>query len=162
MSWADLAPPKGRGGANGAAEILLSMTDGSGRYTAGCVLLIRTHMMEDAPAWLRVGALISVAMGSGDHAGHLRITPGGPFLLARGTGRAREGTLKLRLAPLPGVQIVPHPPSRCGCDWSDGWLELELPAWARPAPAPPKHVPLSERVPDPAAQLREQAAGRRK
>lgn len=165
MSWADLAPPKPSGGRVAAAEASLSMMDGKGRWTAGHILIVRPNVMEEAPDWLVAGRTVSVAIGAGEHAGSVRITPGGPFILAKGVGKAKEGTVKLRLAPLPGVAIATHPATPCECEWTDAWVEVALPAWTKPAPpAPPKppFVSLSERVKDPAAERRADAAGRRK
>lgn len=159
MSWADLVPPKASKGTQAMAEASLNMMDGRGRNTAGHILTIRPQAMEGAPTWLKAGLTVSVQIGGGDHAGHLRITPNGPFLLAKGMGRKQAASVRLRLAPLPGAMIAVRPMSPCICDWSDGWLEIEVPAWAKPAPKP---VPLSERVQDPAAALREQARGARK
>lgn len=162
MSWADLAPPKPSGSRVAAAEASLSMMDGKGRWTAGHILILRADVMEEAPAWLKAGNTVSVAIGAGEHAGAVRITPGGPFILAKGAGKAKDRTVKLRLAPLPGVAVETRPATPCPCEWADGWVEVTLPAWTQPAPPKPKFVPLSERVADPAAERRAAAAGARK
>lgn len=162
MSWADLTPPKPSGSRVAAAEAALSMMDGKGRWTAGHILLVRPDVMDQPPAWLKVGGMVSVAIGGGEHAGSIRITPGGPFILSKSVGKAKAGTVKLRLAPLPGVAVETRPATPCQCDWQDGWVEVTLPAWAKPAPPKPAFVPLSERVADPAAQRRAAAAGARK
>lgn len=164
MSWADLLPPASKQSAKPRkpAEATFCMTDGKGPWPAGHILTIRLDRMADAPAWLMAGSAVTVQIGGGEHAGSLRITPGGLFLLGKGQGKASGKAVGLRLAPLPGVAIERRKAAPCECEWADGWLEVTLPDWTKPGPPKARHVPLDQRVADPAAERRAAAAGARK
>ena len=102
------------------------------------VLVVRSAAHAGLP-WLKEGERLGVALGSGQHAGKLRITPGGPFQAARVGGRmdipVAERTITLRLRPLDGMERALHTPTPLKYTTGDGWLQITLPDWATPAVA---------------------------
>jgi len=166
MSWTPLKPPAAAKGAN-AAPITVGSSAGGRRLRPRITIVIRTGGLDGA-ALLKLREGVQVLVGGGNHAGQLRIEPGGPFVLAAAPGRGTaRATLMLRLDLPRGVEALDRKPEPVEFDHGDGWIEITLPDWARGAPAPapvaqaappaaPAKAPysLSERVPDPAAPLR--------
>lgn len=164
MTWKPMSKAKALAG-NTKIVTPVSLS-GIARKVSKTCLVLRPPLL-DSPAWMTVGARIAVLEGEGEHAGMLRITPstGGGFLLAKAGGRANIGTLMVFLPWVDGVTAVQHAPTAVDFTLGTDWLELTLPAWARP-PAPgvvaaaaaasqardrAGYVGVMARVPDPAA-----------
>ena len=88
--------------------------------------------------WLQPGRMVTVALGAGDNAGMIRLTPGGAFPVGRCGGRpevpADALTLSIWLATLLALPAKAQPPTALEHDFGDDWLEATLPDWARAAP----------------------------
>jgi hypothetical protein len=102
------------------------------------LLLVCPHKLPGGalPFW-RPGATVSVLLGAGEHAGLVRIEPGPGHTLLKVIGRGKAGNLSATLA-LHGLPFMPAAGMKSTAldyDFSDGWLEVTLPAWPRPAAA---------------------------
>lgn len=151
MSWSPIEPPPLSAGKRGSLAVTLSLLADSRRYVPMMRLVIRVPRIPGAEKWLRTGASIAVLWGQGEHAGWVRLQPGGRFLLTHAGGRGDNGTLAVRL-PIPkGCTAKRKAPAPCEFETGHQWLTFALPDWAAP---PPRHVGISERVADPAAALR--------
>lgn len=134
MSWKPMSRAKALAG-NTKTVTAVSLS-GIARKVSKVCLVLRPHLLEDA-AWVATGTRITVLQGDGEHAGMLRVQPdkGGDFVLAKAGGKRNTGTLMVFLPWVDGAQPVQHAPTAVGYTAGAGFLELRLPAWARP-PAP--------------------------
>lgn len=142
MTWAEFSGTDP--GSAARAEVTLSAKAAS-KKTGRRTFFLTVRL--DVP-WLRRDALVSVKRGVGEHENMLRITPGGRFRIGGTCGRGGSvGCLRL-----PVTWLIPagkHPATPVEFDYSDDWLEITLPAWARPAAVgtPPIPAPAAAPVP---------------
>lgn len=143
MSWTLLQPRHSAA----RAITLRSERQGNGSYRA--VLVVRAALLGESLAWLAPKAKVSALLGSDEHAGMLRLEPGGPLLLRedRGVGRL--------MLPLPGEVVHGE---TCEPIWEEeeGAVVLALPLWCGVEPAEPvdllgsaETVSMAEASPDP-------------
>lgn len=139
MTWTPLAAPRpSHGSGSGGWPVSMTMSQGDGRFARRISIAVRPALLEGGlPFWVP-GQTVSVAVGAGEHAGLLRIEPAhqGLSRLYQGGGRGMKAIM-LKLPVLAGMSagLARQPPIACEHDWSDTWLEITLPAWARPKPA---------------------------
>lgn len=165
MSWSPIElPPSKLKGMPPRAGVYVSTTK-PGRYACTMLMGFRPSAFDPAPKWLADGQGVEVLVGHGEHAGRLRIQPGTRLRLMRATGArpgkpGGTGNLCLRLPLLPGVPEAKRAGTSCEFDYHDDWIEVELPAWARPKAeaTPPSATPAP---PKPAATQPAPQAGRR-
>lgn len=160
MSWSPIEPPALGAGTRTSTAVTLSLLADSKRYAPAMRLVIRTDRIAGADKWLRHGSTIAVLAGHGDHAGRMRLTRDGGFLITNAGGRGKDGTVALRLPVPKGVTLGRKHPTPCEIEHGEGWLEFVLPTWARTATnaAPPaRHIGISERIADPTTALRGRA-----
>lgn len=161
MSWSPIDPPPIRKSTLLKSSVTVSMLGDSKRFAPILRMVIRGNQLDVPAPWLKAGTSLSVMAGHGEHAGKVRITPNGSFLLAAASGKAKADTFTLRL-PIPaGVQHDRKTATPCEVRCGAGWLEVTLPEWARPAAPPPPRVGISERIADPVTALRGPGAHRR-
>lgn len=143
MSWSPLLPFPRRGvAARSTAPVIVSGSR-QGRYRQVLTITVRPQFLVGGLPFWRVGNSVTAELGTGDHAGLLRILlgRGGPFPLRPSAGRRQD--VVLRLPALPGQSPEAQPAIACDHDWSDDWIEITLPSWARAgenSPAPPAPV----------------------
>jgi hypothetical protein len=136
-------------------------TTAPGRYDAALLLTFRLADLPDRPAWLREGGRVAALVGSGEHAGQLRLVAGEAFPFGRIAGRyAGRGFLSLRLPLPPGMAPGRRPTMNCEHDYGADWLELTLPNWpAVPGDAAPRAAGTASAVAAPAGDAAPRAAG---
>lgn len=169
MSWSPARPPEGF---RAEAAVRVGSAQKSARYRPALVISVSPNRLDGGASFLAAGASVSVLYGAGEHAGMVRIVPGGSIRVAATGGKiGRSSVVVLRVALPAGVAASKRKPEAVEFDYGDGWLELTLPDWARltslpartaePMPAAKREpYSLADRVPDPAAVLRD-PAGRR-
>lgn len=142
-------PPSDRGKRHGA--VTASVSPGGGRFRQRLTLTVRPDLLDGGLPWWRADAGVTVQRGHGEHAGMLRVVPGGPHRLKLLGGQARHKRPVGLLLVVPGMPADGHKPAALGHDHGDGWIEVVLPDWARPSfgAVRPAHVSIMERVPDP-------------
>lgn len=183
MTWTEVPSVPLAASKKADEPVTASITPAGGRYRQRFMLVVRPALVADGLSWWKVGAFVSVHVGAGEHAGMLRVTPGGPHrLVAPGGIPGKRGpAAMLTLFTLPGMPPAGHKPVPADHEYGDGWLELMLPGWARSearsakpvppetsaasrpsgppskapeaAPAAPPYLPITQRVPDPAVHL---------
>jgi len=143
MTWHALEPARGRAA---AAAVALSSFLGRGRVAAAMTLTLRRGQLDNH-AMIAEGARVRVLLGRGEHAGMLRIEPGEGFVLSRPGGkRPALDLVCIRLPLPPGVLAAKRQPMPCEYDFGADWIEVTLPAWACPTPAPLISVPAPAAV----------------
>ena len=99
-------------------------------------ILVRPDRLPDGLSWWRVGQDVAVIVGEDEHAGQLRVAPGGPFKITRQGSKLQDKAPSGTRVPLrelaAGVEHVRRPQEPAAHQVSDGVLLLTLPAWARP------------------------------
>lgn len=161
MSWTELAPPPAPDKGKRHGAVTATVSPGGGRFRQRLTLTVRPALLDGGLAWWREGAGgVAVLRGHGEHAGMLRVTPGGPHALRLLGGQAKHKRPVGLLLMVPGMPTDGHKPLVLEHDHGDGWLEVVLPDWARSgvvpvqsangfAPAKPPRVSIMDRVPDP-------------
>ena len=179
MTWLDVpAAPLVSGSAKVRTPVTATVNPVGGRARQRLALAVRPHLIEGL-SWWKPGAAVAVQRGAGEHAGMLRVTPGGKHRLRVMGGRRKAAgqspaAVLLTLTELPGMPAKGQKPVALEFDYGDDWLEVTLPEWARaaagasvtprgasapaaepalsaePAPAKQPYVPITQRVPDPA------------
>lgn len=135
MSWTPIAPTSfGRGHLR--APITASTTAGQRQMKPGMTLMIRLAEVSGIDR-LAQGAAVTVELGEGDHAGMLRLKPGGDHIL-KGVALAKpKGSLvQLRLPLPPRVEPLARPAMPCTVTEAGGWVVVQLPSWANPPRQP--------------------------
>lgn len=135
MSWDALAPRRGPTTSSPMAPVKLGCIAAGGRYTQFCSLLVRPALLDGGlPFWMP-GQRVTVELGAGEHAGLLRVRmhATGLFCLRGPGGHSTKGAAVLRLPALAGMSELAHKSAPVEHDWSNTWLEITLPEWARPA-----------------------------
>ena len=93
-------------------------------------LFIRTDQLENQ-TFLTARARVDGLIGSGEHAGMLRLVPGTRFVL--GSTARNEDLVRVNLPEIPpmpeGKRISVPVEFDYGGNGSDQWLEITLPAW---------------------------------
>ena len=140
------------------ADVSMSLTGGTTRLPRTLYIVIRRSAVPEC-GWLVPDAKVKLLRGAGEHAHKLRIEPGGTTRLCKPSGRRVEGLVVVRsmmLAAVLPVRPGKFPATQVGFDYDARWIEIDLPAWARPrnaegvlihTPAPaPALAPASEPV----------------
>ena len=150
MSWTEIAPAASKGKTIGAAvEFAIGTQLGVGDNRPPIVQIkIRLHLLHECLAWLSAGASVKAQVGSGEHAGLLRVSPGTAHRIAKSGGRGASDTSLLRLPMLPGLSAELGR-SICEFDYGDDWMEFTIPDWAKQpaARAPAASAPVPAAVP---------------
>ncbi len=155
MSWEALAPRGSRVAGRHQPAVTLSVSKASTRQGQKMLVNVYAERLEAGMLpWWKPGAAVEAQIGAGEHAGLVRIAPGGPFRLSAFKGRRRiDGTPRpcglhvSQLAGMPadGLSRVPAWWEIVGnalvvtLPWSGvkGAVKLFPPAAARYAPPPP-------------------------
>lgn len=135
MSWSPITPqPRSKRGAPRHAPVAVGALAKTARSSPGLVVILRAHLLETTPAWLRLDGSVAAMLGAAEHAGMLRIEPNGPFTLRGTPGNAPDRPVLQLRVPLP-ADVAPgkQQPVAVEFDYADRWLELTLPGWARAA-----------------------------
>lgn len=112
------------------AAATLSVSAAAWRGRRRMTLTLRLEHLDRAPAWCRPGGRVSAEAGTGEHAGMLRLTPGGPFRFRGGDNWVRNAVLSLPApenAPPAGCKQAPVPARVL-----ENAIEITLPAWTTP------------------------------
>lgn len=159
MSWEPL------GGARVAetAPVTISSSAGVGRMAPQIYITLRLSLLPPLP-FLAIGQTCDVLFGRGENAGLMRIVPGTRSMLGTaGRHGPRTTTCMVHVRAPDGIKPEKRAPEAVTFKHGEDWLEIKLPTWAvavervtTPAPAT-RHVSITERVADPAAELRGRA-----
>lgn len=142
MSWSPLAPLS-RSGAPRNVPITVALMVGGKQRRPALVVMLRPTLLAGID-WLAAGRGVEVLFGGGEHAGMLRIQPGGAHLIGRvGLSRADAPSLQLRLLLPPGIAPAAHPGQPVVFDAAPDRIELRLPAWGQPPAPEPRGVALA-------------------
>lgn len=136
MTWTNLEPYAAKSAGKVAAAVMLSASKPDGRFRPLLMITLRPDLFDGgAPAWLKAGARVSVQRGAGEHAGYLRIVPGGAFVVGR---TPKSPVLRISLPPLPAQKPAKQHPLACEFDFQDGWISITLPTWCKAGAAVPQ------------------------
>ena len=135
------------------ADVSMSLTGGSTRLPRTLFIVIRRSAVPECD-WLRPDAKVKLLRGVGENAHKLRIEPGGTTRLCKASGKQVEVLVVVRskmLAAVLPVRPGKFPSTQVGFDYDAGWIEIDLPAWARPrnAEAAPALVAAPAAVAEP-------------
>lgn len=138
MTWTPFTPPASATiGKAPPPPVSMSATEGKGNHKPRIYLSVRAPSAAEI-GWWTAGAAVSVAIGDGEHAGMMRVTPGGLFALRSSGGKdPKKAAVLLVLPLLPGVVRGLQPSTGVQWDYAEDWLEVTLPTWC----APPEQVP---------------------
>lgn len=142
MTWVTLQPELS--GKPGSAQVSVTINKSSGRFRQRMLLTIRSETVARLGAWCHPGAPVQIEVGSGEHAGSLRITQHGPWKFRANSGRIKGVALSMPPppnAPKDGCQQMP-----VGFTHEPGVLTLTMPKWSRAADAAPPA--RTEPIPD--------------
>jgi hypothetical protein len=143
MTWVEIMPPAAAGtGAAKASAVTMTATEGVNHRPRRISIAVRPDQLEGLE-FFRAGERVRVMIGHGEQAGMLRIMPGKSFALRNSGGNAKQCPM-LYLPEITGMAKGKFSPTAVEFDYggegADAWLEITLPAWARPAgqtaPAP--------------------------
>jgi len=132
MSWNEVVPEAISHSRK--ADLTLAVTPGNGFMRRRLIVTMRPQAFAECK-WLKPAALVKLLIGTGEHAGILRIQPGGMHRVSKPSGGKHEARLvQIHSAEL--VAALPiaeggHKATPCEFEWKDGWIEVTLPAWAR-------------------------------
>lgn len=126
MSFRPLDIPEPAPGAKIAVAAIMNYP--TKRTPSAVKLIFRPDLIEQAPSWLVQDGRVRVLIGEGEHAGVIRLEPGGPVRLRR---MGRGASCWLRLPRGEGVPAQGRPRTECEYEYQDKWVEVTLPAWAR-------------------------------
>ena len=123
MEWSDLLPANSRAD----KSVVLSAHRDGARFSV-VKLCLRPSAVPDA-SFLCVGAPVKLRWGRDGARQVLRIEPGGEFCLSR---RGRRGALIGLFLSIPRpawLHLAHDARTACEFDYSDSWIEIELPTW---------------------------------
>ncbi len=139
MSWTPIAaPPRVAKQPPVAMSLSLAATGKRARRAHGTIVLRDPEILR--LPWCALGRRVDLLFGAGEHAGYLRIVPGTAEPLKRigsiGCGRG-AGWVMIHSAPLAATLRAPAAFRGVVCeyDFGDDWIEVMIPAVARPSPA---------------------------
>jgi len=136
MSWKPVKPHDGRPVFPAVSAGIVKGTGGSAALFLS--VLVWPDRFASAPSWWQAGGSVSIVAGEAEHAGQLRITPGGPFRITRQGSHAQDKAplnVRIPLEELPhGVASERRPQERAEHQVNDNGLLITLPAWGRPQP----------------------------
>ncbi len=161
MSWMEVAPAAGAGYGAALPAVAMAVNAGNGNMRRRVTVVLRVDQLGNMP-WLEPAKAVTVALGTGEHAGKLRITPGGKTPLQRAA--KSKNVMFLRSIGLAARLHIPPgaiKPGLVGFDYHDDWIEIDLPKWAVPrlqATVTPAQV-AAKPVPFLGAAQREGVAG---
>lgn len=133
MSWKPAKPHDRR---PVPPAVSVGIVKGTGGSTALFLsVLVRPDCLVFVPPWWLAGGSVSIVVGEAEHAGQLRITPGGPFRITRqGSSAQEKAPLSVRI-PLEqlshGVASERRPQERAEHQVNDNGLLITLPAWGQ-------------------------------
>lgn len=140
MTWKPAKPYEGR--PKEARRIASAVTvavvrgTGPGSMVLFLSVLVRPDRLTGGLPWWRVGQDVAIVVGEAEHAGKLRITPGGPFKITRQGSRLQDAApagIRVPIWELPaGIESVRRPQEPAMHQVGDGMLILTLPAWGQP------------------------------
>ncbi len=132
--WEPLTPPNKYAPDKARAPVTLTLSRG-GKQTQRLAIAVRVALLPAAElAWWRHEAAVAVAEGSGEHAGKLRVAPGGPWQLTK--RRMQKGRVYAPQLLIPAPAGVPPngmPPQDVQWETDGDALIVTLPNWARPS-----------------------------
>lgn len=155
MSWSPIIPVAAQTtGTPRNAAVSVGMQVKTRVTMPGLLVMLRPYLLPDAPAWLVAHGTVKAMLGGGEHAGMIRLEPGGVFKLGRtATNAAGKPVLQLRLPSPIGIVDQRRKAVPAEFDYGDDWLEITLPAWARalgaPTPAAASGPTVTTRIGDP-------------
>ncbi len=140
MTWKSAKPYEGRPKevrrVAPAVSVAIVAGTGLGKNMLFLSILIRTDRLSGGLPWWRVNQNVAVIVGEAEHAGQLRITPGGPFKIRPQGSRLKDkapSCTRVPLRELPaGIEHVRRPPEPADYQVNDGALLLTLPTWGIP------------------------------
>lgn len=140
MPFVDIEP-YGLGLVASATPVVMSSSDPNGRFAQFLRIVVRPSLLDGGlPFWV-MGASVSVAVGTGESAGVIRITQGGRHKLTR-VGRGSSSVF-LRVPVAAGAGIGLHKLTKCDFDYNSDWIEIVLPDWAKRFSGGPEGKPLA-------------------
>jgi hypothetical protein len=129
---------------------------GKGKLPPLLTITMRFPKLPPLPFLSETGTC-DVLVGTGEHAGALRLVPGEGTVLFT-PGKRTDVSASLRIRAPAGIAPAKRAPERVDYTTGENMLEIRLPAWGRPVPpARAPYVGVSDRVPDPAAANRARA-----
>lgn len=122
--------------------VRLSLSKDGTRFTRQFRLIIRLSAIDTPPPFLEPGKRIGLQRGTGEHAGLIRCVPEGMHLVKRISRHIASDMVLISWPCPPGLAPAAVPATAVDYDYKDTWLEITLPAWAKPAPGTtnPFHV----------------------
>lgn len=137
MTWSDLEPYPSPGGSSRLGGVMMSASKQSDRFRPVTMIVFRPRLWEGpVPEWLKKGGMVAVRIGGAEDRGKLRIVKGTRFPIG---GIAKDtGAIRVMIPLLPGQKPGKQKSIACEFDWNDGWIEIELPSWAKPGAAVPQ------------------------
>ena len=129
MSWREITPSRDQDGGKKFPVSIRASGKGK-RFRPSVLLIVRAALLEGL-AWWQPQGRVSVALGEGEHASLLRVTPSGPFKLRGSPAKGSDGTAMLRLFDLPVMPTEKHKLEELQHEWREGLLQVTLPAWLR-------------------------------
>ena len=142
MTWSPLLPVVGKNAAAASLPVSITINPVSDqpRQRQRLLVLVRGGLLDGGLRFWKPGASVAVHIGSGEHDGMLRITPGFGHLLRRAVGvNAPPTTAALAIHGLRNMPAAGTKSAAVEYDYGDDWLELTLPEWAcapKPTVAP--------------------------
>lgn len=136
MAWETLVPT-GKLSDKGNFPVRIKVSPPTRRGRASRLFIsIRPDLMEGGLPFWSVGQAVHVMVGTGEHAGRLRIQPGNQFKIAAigATGKQAASIV----VPVPDVMDdAKRDRLCCEYDHNDAWLEIVIPALLLRGPAVP-------------------------
>jgi hypothetical protein len=129
------------------APVTMSASAPGGRSGQRIFIAVRPSLI-DGLTWWQHDAHVSLQLGAGEHAGLLRVQPARTgFRVRFPNGPSKTAEVPILLISFPTPSDLPRlgrqPPAAVEFDYGDDWLEVTLPAWARPAEETPKPTPIA-------------------
>lgn len=131
MSWSEIVLVARKHNGVKLAAITVAASDGVKRVARRIVIALRPEQIDNLP-WLTPGGGVKLLLGHGEHAGKLRLEPGGPAKLVKSTRGATVMIMSPDLATRLRLPPGRLPPEEVGFDFHDTWIEIDLPKWAVP------------------------------
>ena len=130
MSWSPFVSPVSAKSDKSCVAVSAGCNGGEGRYAQGMILMLRPHLIDVPPAFLRIKAGVQVMVGHSEHAGWIRLAPGARYGLANAGGSGLSGTIKLRITGWTPLPAITQPQLPVEFDYGNDWLDIKLPDWA--------------------------------
>jgi hypothetical protein len=138
MTWLPLKPLSAPPSITArCAPVTLAGNLPNGKTRAAMSLVVRAGLLEGGADFCVAGIDFAVLVGAGEHAGMISLRAAGPYDYRWGKpgGAKSVGIVMVRLAWPEDVVPSRQRAVPVEFDHDAGWLEVTLPAWARPAQA---------------------------